>query len=55
VLCGHENVAPFQKFVPYCLSLFPNDEQYKYIHHKHPKQTKKRKATWDEPIEKAQL
>jgi len=28
MLCGHENVSPSQKFVPYCLSSFPNDEQY---------------------------
>jgi hypothetical protein len=28
VLCVHENVSPFQKFIPYCLSSFPNDEQY---------------------------
>jgi hypothetical protein len=29
MLCGHENVYPSQKFVPSCLSSFPNDEQYK--------------------------
>jgi hypothetical protein len=29
MLCGHENVSPSQKFIPYCLSFFPNDEQYK--------------------------
>jgi hypothetical protein len=39
-LCEHENVYPFQKFVSYCLSSFPNDEQYKYMHHKHPRHKK---------------
>jgi hypothetical protein len=29
MLCGHENVSPSQKFIPYGLSSFPNDEQYK--------------------------
>jgi hypothetical protein len=56
VLCGHENVSPSQKFVPYCLSSFPNDEQYKWMHHKHLKHKKyfKKKATSGEPIEKVQ-
>jgi hypothetical protein len=57
VLYEHENVSPSQKFVPYCLSSFPNDEQYNQIHYsiQDIRNIFKRKATWDEPIEKAQL
>ncbi len=56
MLCGHENVFPSQKFVPYCLLSFPNDEQYKMMNHEHSRNKKylKRKATWDEPIDKVQ-
>jgi len=34
-LYGYEDVTPSQKFVPYCLSSFPNYEQYKWKHFKH--------------------
>jgi hypothetical protein len=40
MLCGHENIFLSQKFVPYCLPSFLNDEQYKYMHHKHPRHKK---------------
>jgi hypothetical protein len=40
MLCGHENVFPSQKFVSYCLSSFPNDEQYKGMNHKHSRHKK---------------
>jgi len=47
MLCGYENVFPSQNFVPYYLSCFVNDKQYKYMHHKHKKYKKyfKNKAT----------
>ncbi len=56
VVCPYENFFPPQKFVPYCLSSFPNLEEYKWKHSKHLSHKKylKRKATWDEPIEMVQ-
>jgi hypothetical protein len=32
---GYEDVIPSQKIVPYCLSSFPNYEEYKWKHFKH--------------------
>ncbi len=53
VACPYDNVSPPQKFVPYCLSSFPNLEKYKWKHSKHPRHKKgsKRKAAWDEIVQ----
>jgi hypothetical protein len=57
VVCPYENVFPPQKFVPYYLSSFPNLEEYKWKHSKHPRHKKylKRKATWDEMVQPQRL
>ncbi len=56
MLCGHENVSPSQKFVPYCLSFFPNDDNINRctINIQIIRNIFKRKATWDESIGKVQ-
>jgi hypothetical protein len=53
VVCPYENVSPPQKFVTYCLSPFPNHEEYKWKHSIHLRHKKYyiKKAIWDEPIE----
>jgi len=53
VVCPYENVSFPQKLIPYYLSSFPNDEECKWKHTKHPKYSKN-EATWDEPIKMVQ-
>jgi hypothetical protein len=56
MLCGHENVFPSQKFVPYHLSFFQmmNNINKCTISIQDIRNILKKKATWDEPIEKVQ-
>jgi len=55
VLCGHENVSPSQKFAPCHPFQMMSNIKRCTISIQDIRNNLKRKAIWDEPIEKAQL